>query len=215
MTQRGETRTMPLPDPPAEVRAANRRLLRHLGFGRVPDDVGGLPPGPVRAAGEVVDRALALHVLVAVTGGLEAGAAGRWLEALGAVGALTAGESDYLEDAADGLRVEDAARATAVESLAVLLWALGLHDSLPLEDPAPDAASVLPGPGEPVDRFLGSAALRPAVALVGAADLAAGMAWALRDDPDLEVGSAPGSLDPYVVRERHRAFRWLLGDDWA
>jgi hypothetical protein len=196
-----------------DVRQANRRVLRHLGFGRVPDDVGPAPAGPPRPAGEVVERALALHVVVQVAGGLDGDVAGRWLDALDVRHALAPGEIEYLDDAAEGLRVEDAARALGAEALAVLLWALGLLDDLPLEGPATGATSVLPGPGGAVGAAALAAELRPVEELWAAHDLVAGMAWALRADPDLEVGAAPGSLDPYVVRRRLGALHWLLGGE--
>jgi Domain of unknown function (DUF4272) len=196
----------------AEARTANRRLLRHLGFGRVPDDVGAAPDGPARPAGEVLDRALALHVVVAVAGGLDGEAGWRWLDGLGAGDALAPGEADYLQDAAEGIRVEDAARATQAEALAVLVWALGLIDDLPPDGPATEATAVLPGAGRPVDDAVVGADVRPIAELEALHDLLAGMAWALRADPDLEVGAAPGSLDPYVVRQRLAALRWLLGE---
>lgn len=200
----------------AETVAANRRLLRHLGFGKVPDHVGESPAGPMRATPEVIERALVLHVVLAVAGGLDATAARRWLAALGAAEGLFADEAEYLADAGEGVRVEDAARATGVEGLAVLLWALGLLDEVLPDAPAGSAvAHGLPRPGEPLPSEVIDATLRPESEIVAVYDLAAGMAWALRDDPDLEVGAAPGSLDPYVVRQRLRALRWLLGGDWA
>lgn len=198
---------------PPEVRTANRRLLRHHGFGRVPDDLGPAPAGPARSADEVLGRALALHVVVAVAGGLDGGTGERWVDALGIRHALDPGEVDYLADAADGVRVEDAARSTSAEALAVLLWSLGLLDDLPADGPATAATTVLPRPGEPV-ADVAAAGLRPLAAIYATHDLVTGMAWALRADPDLEVGAAPGSLDPYVVRQRLAALRWLLGDTW-
>lgn len=197
-----------------EARAANRRLLRHLGFGRVPDELDEEPPaGPRREVGEVLDRALALHVVVAVSSGLDADAARRWVDGLGVADALRADEHDYLDDVADGIRVEDARRATDAEALAALLWSAGLADELPLEGPAGWATAVLPGVGEGVAEVLDAAVLRPERALLAAWDLAAGMVWALRADPDLEVGAAPGSLDPYVVRRRHAGLAWVLGGE--
>jgi hypothetical protein len=198
---------MLLPDLSLDQRRANRKRLRHVGYGRVPDDTGGGPPGPVRAAAEALDRALALHVVVSVAGGLDGEVALRWAAALGVE--LWDDEREYLEDAADGARVEDAARATAVESLAELLWALGSGGEPP--DDAGASVRGLPAPGEPVDLEV---SLRPVIQLVARHDLLAGMAWALRADPDLEVGDAPGSVDPYVVRRRFQASAWLLGADW-
>jgi hypothetical protein len=180
-----------------------------VGYGKVPDDVGAPPDGPPRSADVVLDRALALHVVVAVAGGVAGEAARRWADALGV--RLLDDEQEYVEDAADDLRVEDAARATSVEALAVLLWALDLAPEPPIDDVADSARSVLPGPGEPLDV---EATLRPAEELEAAWDLLAGMAWALRADDDLEIGQSPGTVDPYVVRERFHALTWVLGGDW-
>ena len=197
-----------MPVPEDQVRA-NRRAARMVGYGKVPDDVGPPPAGPVRTADVVLDRALALHVVVAVAGGLDGEAGLRWADALGVW--LLDDEREYLEDAAEGLRVEDAARATTVEALAQLLWSLELAEAPPLDDDAPGAASVLPAVGEPVDVV---SALRPVDELAVAWDLLAGMAWALREDDELEIGQSPGTVDPYVVRQRFHAAAWILGADW-
>lgn len=197
-----------MPVPHDRVRA-NRRAARMAGFGKVPDDVGPPPAGPGPSADAVLDRALALHVVVAVAGGLDGAAALRWADALGVV--LLDDEREYLEDAADDLRVEDAARATAVESLATLLWALDLADLPPNDDVTTGSGAVLPALGEPVDL---APALRSRDDLEAQWDLLAGMAWALRADDELEIGQSPGAVDPYVVRARLRASAWLLGAPW-
>lgn len=198
---------MPVPD---DHRRANRRAARMVGYGKVPVDVGPPPDGPVRTPEAVLDRALALHVIVAVAHGLDGEAGLRWLDGLGV--RLLDHEHEYLEDAAEGLRVEDAARATSVEALAALLWALGLAELPPIDDVADAARLVLPGPGEPVAV---EPVLRPAEDLEAFWDLHAGMAWALRADDELEIGQSPGTVDPYVVRERFRAAGWVLGAGWG
>lgn len=198
------------------IRRANRRLLHHLGFGAVPLD---LPDGPVtasegRSPSAVVERALALHVVLAVTRGFEPAQAGAALSGMDVVGALTPVEVEYLDDAADGIRLADAARATEVEALAALLWSMGLLDDLPADEPARHAADVLGRPGDPLPEAVVSAALRPVDELAAALDLYAGMVWALAADPDLAVGQAPGPYDPYVARERYRALAWVFGASW-
>ena len=65
----------------------------------------------------MVDRALALHVVVAVAAGLDAPAARRWIEGLDIEPALRPDELVYLDDVADGIRVEDASRGTSAEAL--------------------------------------------------------------------------------------------------
>lgn len=214
-----------MPVPEDRVRA-NRRAARLVGYGKVPDDVGSPPAGPLRPAEVVLDRALALHVVGAVARGLDGEVALRWADGLGV--RLLDDEREYVEDAADDLRVEDAARATSIEALAQLLWSLRLAPPPPIDDVAPAAwargsgesaggavvrlgGAVLPGPGEAVEVV---AELQPVEELEAAWDLLAGMAWALRADDELEVGQSPGTVDPYVVRQRFHAAAWVLGGDW-
>ena len=198
---------MSLPDVPEVARRANRRLLRHLGYGRVPAEVGERPTGPVRSASEVLDRALAVHVVVTVANGFDVEVGFRWATALDV--RFLPDEVEYLEDVKEGIGLEDAVRQTSVEALALLLWALDVYE-LPPDAPAAEAAQVLPV-GAPIDVI---EAVRPVEEILVLHDLLAGMAWALRDDTELEIGDAPGSVDPYVVRQRHRASSWLLGADW-
>jgi hypothetical protein len=164
----------------------------------VPD----LPPCRASAppADEVVDRYLAVScVVLAATRGVD----GRALVAgFDVAHALRPDEAEYLDDVADGVRVEDAARALAIEQLAVLAWALGAAPEPPLDattDLEPGVVGVEVG-----------AVTIPDSTLRDAHDLYSAMAWALRADPDLAVGAAPGAVDPYVVRERLAALDWLL-----
>lgn len=179
----------------------DRRLLKRLGYGRVP----ALPPsgGASRPAAEVLDRLLALQAVVAVASGLDVDVGRRLLDGYDVAHALTAGEADYLADVADGVRVEDSARSLGVEAVAVLAWALELAAEPPLDGTADVPEVVVPETPH----------VRPVVELRRMLDLHAAMAWALRDDPDLEVGAAPGAVDPYVVHERHAALEWLLSPD--
>lgn len=188
---------------PALTRS-DRRLLKRLGYGRVPSTFVPDPPAAdPRPAGEVLERMLALHVVVSVaTGAAPASAAPRLLDGWDVHRALDGGEAEYLADAADGVRVEDAARALAVEQVVLLAWAIGVVDDLPIDEPAaglPDLGDV---PAEPV--------LRDVDELRRVHALHAAMVWALRADPDLAVGAAPGAVDPYVVHHRAEALRWLF-----
>jgi hypothetical protein len=180
----------------------DRRLLKRLGYGRVPLE---LEPaaGELRPAVEVLDRYLALHAVVAVAHGLDGAAGRRLVDGYDVGHALTAGEVEYLEDAADGVRTEDAARALGVEAVAVLAWALDLGPEPPLDEPVDFVGVPTDVPAEP--------ALRPPAELRRMYDLHVAMELALRDDPDLAVGAAPGAVDPYVVHQRHDALRWLFG----
>jgi hypothetical protein len=186
------------------VNEDDRRLLKRLGYGRVPP---GFEPTTAlpRPGTEVLDRLLALHAVVAVAHGLDGSAGRRLVDGYDVGHALAADEAEYLDDAADGVRTEGAARALGVEAVAVLAWALGLGPEPPLDEPV--ELSPLPAdlPGDP--------SLRPTDELRRMHDLHAVMTWALRADPDLAFGAAPGAVDPYVVRQRHGALRWVLGGD--
>lgn len=183
----------------------DRKLLKRLGYGRAPE-VEPTTAEP-RPAMEVLDRLLALRAVVSVAHGLDATAGRRLVDGYDVAHALTVDEAEYLEDAAEGVRVEDAARATAVEAMAALAWALGLAPELPLDEPV-ELADV---PGDVPE----APTLRESGELRRMHDLHVAMAWALRDDPELSVGAAPGSVDPYVVHQRHEALRWVLRLDEA
>ena len=179
----------------------DRRLLKRLGYGSPPADLAP-PAGDPRPAGDVLDRYLALHAVVAVAHGLDGAAGRRLVDGYDVGHALTADEVEYLEDAVDGVRTEDAARALGVEAVAVLAWALELGPEPPLDEPVEFDGVPTDVPADP--------ALRPTHELRRLHDLHVAMAWALRDDPDLAVGAAPGAVDPYVVHQRHGALRWLF-----
>jgi hypothetical protein len=185
------------------VRRLDRRLLRHLGYGRAPAVA--LPAAAWRPPAAVLDRALALSVVLAVVGGMEATTAAALLDGLDVREALEPDEAEYLDDVADGIRLADALRATEAEALAALTWALGLGD-LPPGEPHPVSTLPDPLPREP--------SLRPEPELDEARELYAAMVAALDLDPDLEVGHALGPYDPYVARQRHRALAWVAGGAW-
>jgi hypothetical protein len=150
----------------------------------------------------VLDRWLALQAVVAVAHGMDGSAGKRLVEGYDVGHALTADEVEYLEDAAEGVRIEDAARGLGVEAVVMLAWVLDVGPEPPLD--APVAFDGVPAnvPDEPQ--------LRAAHELRRMHDLHAAMAWALRDDLELAVGAAPGAVDPYVVHHRFAALRWLL-----
>lgn len=199
-------------------RGAHDRVARRLGYPAAPP--GWAPPadGPPRPAAAVVDRLLASRAVAAVAHGVEPAAVRRWLALVGGEEALLADEVDYLDDAADGVRVEDAARRIGVEAAWALAWALGLVDALDWSTPVgAEAADILPSPAAPgaLPESILAPALRDDATLADERALAARLLAGLAADPDLEIGVAPGEVDPYVVRERHRALAWLLGGEWT
>ena len=178
----------------------DRKLLKRLGYGN-PPDVEPTTAEP-RPPMEVLDRLLALRAVVSVAHGLDGAAGRRLVDGFDVSHALTPDEVEYLEDAAEGVRVEDAARATAVEAMAALAWALDLTPELPLDDPV-DLAEV-------PDDVPEAPTLRAVEELRRMHDLHVAMEFALRADPDLAVGAAPGSVDPYVVHQRYDPLRIVL-----
>lgn len=197
---------------------AHDRRARRLGYPAAPPGWAPPPDGTPRPAAAVVDRLLASRAVAAVAHGVESAVVRRWLALVGGEDALLADEIDYLDDAAEGVRVEDAARRLGVEAAWALAWALGLVGELDWSSPVgAEAADVLPSPAAPgaLAESLLAPALRDHATLADERALAARLLAGLAADPDLEIGVAPGEVDPYVVRERHRALAWLLGGAWT
>jgi hypothetical protein len=171
----------------------------------------------MRSTDEAVDRVLALNVVVSCAHGLPAVTARRWLTDAGLDTVVTAGESNYLDDLAEGIRLDDTARKLEVESLWALVWALSLVPELDFASGCGDGlAGLLPDPasGDSSPQELrDDCELRDPDELFEACDLAAVLTAAL-GDPDLRVGLSPGEVEPYVVWERHRALAWLHGAPW-
>jgi hypothetical protein len=68
----------------------------------------------------------------------------------------------------------------------------------------------------PRNALLAKATVRPIAPILDAADLHHGYLRACRHAGE-EGREAPRGLDPYVVIQRNRAFRWLIGSpshDW-
>jgi hypothetical protein len=200
------------------VRDRSRREARRLGYGRVATEgVPAFAPGGVRPVGEILERALVLHAVLSAAHGLATVTVRRWLTDAGLDAVLTAGESGYLDELAEGVHLDDTARMLEVESLWALAWALSLVPELDFGSACgAGLAGLLPDPasGDGIGAEVGErAALRPEAELHEARDLAAVLAVAL-GDPDLRLGLSPGEVEPYVVWERHRALEWLHGAPW-
>lgn len=130
--------------------------------------------------------------------------------------ALAPSEQAFLDDEAPEQQAV-VNHAWRYECVWLLEWALGLVDALPF--PAeicdvPRTASTLID----ADRsaLLQSAALRPAEALLDAADHHFRLHWAVRE-ARRQGSTAPEGLEPGVIAERHYALNWLLrfqNADW-
>ncbi|MEO1138653.1 MAG: DUF4272 domain-containing protein [Pseudomonadota bacterium] len=97
------------------------------------------------------------------------------------------------------------------ESVAVLLWSIGLIEDLPATDqiiPAGDLGNIFRQLGP--EGLYAAANLRPQSELLDAADLAYRINWAATD-ARVNALPAPAGVDPSIAFERHYAFNWLYG----
>jgi hypothetical protein len=112
---------------------------------------------------------------------------------------------------------ESAWLSWSFEAALPLAWAVGLADALaPPTGQIEPFALIKPMVELPRDALLAKASVRPTAPILDAADLHHGYLRACRHASE-EGREAPGRLDPYVVIQRNRAFRWLIGSpsrDW-
>ncbi|MEY2455308.1 MAG: hypothetical protein QOK06_402 [Acidimicrobiaceae bacterium] len=202
-----------------DVRARNRKIARRLGYPAPPEDLEFPHASPWRTTAEVVERALVVNVVLSCAHGLPVESAATWLGEQRLVGALTAYETEYLDDLAEGLRIGAAHRRLQVEALWALLWALSFVEELDFGVGCGERVTPLvpnlfdPAEGLGPARVRAEAERRDPEALREALDLARCVTWGL-GDADLSVGFSPGEVEPYVVWERRRALEWLHGADW-
>ena len=202
--------------PVSDFRAENRRTAKRLGYRLPPGDLPVTTVATWRSLDEVVDRALALNVIVSCAHGFDVGSAWTWLRAAGLFDAVTPGETEYLDELESGIHLDDLARRLQVEALWALLWTLSFGDELDFGEGCGARVSPLLPDFEDVAgarTFRSEAELRHHDELLAALDLARCLSAALGDG-GLSIGFAPGDVEPYVVWERRRALEWLAGADW-
>jgi hypothetical protein len=200
----------------SDFRQANRRTAKRLGYPVAPDHPPVTEVDGWRSKNDVVNRALALDVVISCAHGFEVGPAWTWLRAADLTDAVTPGEAEYLDELESGLHLDDLARRLQVEALWALLWALSFTDELDFGEGCGGRVSpLLPSLDDVADAhaFRDEAELRTDNELLAALDLARVVAAGLGDS-DLHIGFAPGDVEPYVVWERRRALEWLAGADW-
>jgi hypothetical protein len=200
----------------SDVRQVNRRIARRLGYPAPPDELEMPDVTGWRERDEVVDRALALDVVVSCAHGFEIGPAWTWLKANDLIDAVTHGETEYLDELESGIHLDDLARRLQVEALWALLWALSYVDDLDFgAGCGGGVAPLLPEFDDVAGAraFRSDAVVRDSDELLAALDLARCLTAGLGDG-DVSIGFAPGEVEPYVVWERRRALEWLAGADW-
>jgi hypothetical protein len=211
------------PDPEAEIphpREAVERMartgqhLRALGIRCLPTlpPVGAEGEIELRTAASVAERALALFIVAvraeSLANGPEITVAELRDRMPPAFTALSPKEKDFLtKSSPERQQVIDS--VWRYESLAVLLWALGELDDLPLPTAICDVPAVARIMVAKTASFIADAKLRPAEAILDALDLHYRLHWAIRQSrQDGKPVGAP--LDASVVQERHVAFNWLI-----
>lgn len=161
-----------------------------------------------RPAKEVVQRAIALHVVAgrAVTD-FETGRS--LLARYGALDFLSPVEAEFMNDPSPSEFMLPQF-SWRYESLLVVLWALGLVPDLVWPDGICDVALIdttMLSLG--TEGLMRKATLRPQAEILDAADLVYRQNWAVVN-ARVNGRSAPG-FEPGVVYERHYALNWLIG----
>lgn len=204
------------PEEPWATRAVSLRTAASLGFPHPPAHLPQLDRDPLRPEEEVVERALALNLVIGCSWGMPMDLARAWLEREQLADRLTPGEIAFLADVDRGEDPESSDRQIQVEGLWVLAWALGLERTLDFGACCGDhLVSLLPDlrRDESRDRFETAAKLRPYDEIHGALDLAYCLTWGAAE-ANLMRRQSPGAVLQYVLWERRRALEWLFGADW-
>jgi len=198
---------------PDVLRRQSLRRARSLGF-RCP---GHLPLSSVgdarlRSLDEVVERAGALHAVIAVAFGFPPERALEWLAENGSSVCVAADERELLSlprAAGSSLarRLE-----LRIEGLWALCWALGHIEELDFGSYCGDnLADIMPDLklAQSLNGFRRRSALRPPSEIVAMEDLAYCLDWAVTD-ARLKGLPEPGHVRGYVIHERRHALSWIL-----
>lgn len=165
---------------------------------------------PRRADQEVAVRAIALAIVATKAQTRDQEDTRALIEDFRIGGSFTPKERAFIDEPQPAQR--DCVQLTwRVESVWVLLWALGFIAALGRPDHQADpqaAIGIIAARGR--DGFVAQARLRPASELLDAADLLYRYHWAVRE-AQIQGRSPPPNLDPGVVSEWHYALNWLIG----
>jgi hypothetical protein len=188
----------------------------------------------VQPAGEVARRVLVLWAVVLRAEGTPQAEALQLIEQLDLWGSVSPSERAFLQD--EEPSSEECQRLVwRLESIWVLMWALGFLESLNWPSSMCDVPRLadLVSPHEDDPAFVASARLRPVSELLDAQDLVMRIHWAIRDAYLHQGGMIPEDLDwsgqsEYVpvtlsatvgvVEQRHHTLNWLVNfldpEDW-
>ena len=167
----------------------------------------------LRPSRELVGRALALSVTVAVSFGFDRQKALHWL--------VNSGQLEFLPGSERAFVTTGSADAPAfhgkVEALFAIAWALNVADGFSSKELCPTTlVSTFPNlkANESPEHFIRMCQPRPFLEVVRQADLYYCLHWYVRE---LRFGPLSGNLPlpAYAVVERRRMLEWMLGrDDW-
>jgi hypothetical protein len=195
-----------------EIRASSCELAKEYGF-HIPDSLSLLDSSEPRQVEEIIDRALAVSLIVAVSYGFKKDAALSWLEQESLVDTLSQKEKEFLNDSDRYKQIFQA----QVETLCAFAWSLRFLPDINFSEDCPNhLVSLYPDfkKLEPSDRFRQRARLRSDKELVSACDAAYCLHWGLNQSM-LDGVKPKHRLSPIVVTERRRALEWILNsEDW-
>ncbi|QYF93624.1 DUF4272 domain-containing protein [Massilia sp. PAMC28688] len=203
---------------PDNVKRSSEVIIRQMG-GEVLDHLPtiGTEEISLRPCAEIAERALILHVLVALSFGMPREMGRDWLSKHGLTAQLSREERTTLEGKGP---VDEADRNYLrwnIEYLYTSLWAGSLVASLdPVQDIPDTLASTLPDlkTCESPDRFLTQFALRPLPDLYAQLDLFYRAHWYAKNCS--LTGRDVGDFHPGVVETRRKMLEWLMNSesDW-
>jgi hypothetical protein len=192
------------------VRSRSLAVVRGFGY----PEADHLPlldePDGFRPTTEIVDRCLALTILVAHAYGWSREEATARLDNERLWNSLTGSEQTLLAGHVGDSMLGGARQS--VESLWILTWALGFGPTLRFDQPCPNnLVELLPDlkRGDDFSPFRAAVRPRRAADLVEAADIAYLVHWAFVD-AHLKGREVAGSIDLSVIENRRRALDWIL-----
>lgn len=171
----------------------------------------------LRSLDRVIDRTLAMNVVVHCAYGLDSARAKKWLTQENLLAELTEEEADFVDHAAGE---EEEEFLWYVDALWALMWTLGKVESVDVQVQVDDDF-VYKFPMVPElessQEFRRSAALRPREEIFSALDLLYCLHWAIREretkgfDPFL----LPCGIESDAIIDRRYALEWVLPvEDW-
>jgi hypothetical protein len=167
-----------------------------------------------RTADEIANRTIILQCVAAVGYGVGPNPVMKWLRDQNLLEEVSPKERVFLsaENPSDNERI---AARWRQECQWALLWTIQKIESLGLPTRYCDTArlvdDIMPALGEPIDRFVASAKLRPPSELLAEDDRVYNLHCYARQA--YRANTMPEDLIYGVLFQRHYAFEWLNGDD--